>query len=295
MTKYLVEARLTFEVEAANINDALRSVSASIQDRNVVQDRNAANVEYLVRQRNESAAPATLALDDYQELDKPVYTVAEVASILRTSRSSVYEMVRRGIKCIRMGRRVLISRGAVRAILSDEVHFNDRAVRPQAPPPRTRARRDEESRPEAIVPVQRRRTRPRAPEPNTPVSLTELRGIADFGASATTTTGAAQDLLRPKRTEAANTAKGARKTLPTAFPRRRCLRKTLLTIRPVASGMVRWRKALRGCSQNGRSQATIPNANAKPRSKRRSVHLAAVREPMEPRHVSRSFKLRRDS
>jgi excisionase family DNA binding protein len=69
-----------------------------------------------------------LAPDDHQGLDKPVYTVAEVASILRTSRSSICEMVRRGIKCIRMGRRMIIPRTAVLAILSGDARLNDREV-----------------------------------------------------------------------------------------------------------------------------------------------------------------------
>lgn len=108
---------LTYEVEAARADDALRSVSAFIRDGNAV------DTQYLVRQRREPAERVALAPDDHDGLDKPVYTVAEVASMLRTSRSAVYDMVRRGIKCLRMGRRMLIPRSTFLAILSGEVRL----------------------------------------------------------------------------------------------------------------------------------------------------------------------------
>lgn len=139
MTKYLVEARLTYEVAAAAVDDALRLVSASVQDRNAV------DIEYRVLQRREQAPRVEPRPDDYQGLDKPAYTVAEVSSMLRTSRSAIYEMVRRGVKCIRMGRRMLLPRSTVLAILNGEARFDDPEVRPQPPPARIRVKRDGES------------------------------------------------------------------------------------------------------------------------------------------------------
>jgi predicted DNA-binding transcriptional regulator AlpA len=64
-------------------------------------------VEYLVRERQELAPSPESKSSDLHGLTKPVYTVNEVASILGTSRSSVYELARRGAGISRLGRRVL--------------------------------------------------------------------------------------------------------------------------------------------------------------------------------------------
>ena len=111
---YLVEVRLEFEVEASAVGEALRSVSAAVHSRNAI------NIEYLVRQGHEVASPATSFLENDHGLDRLAYTVAEVASILGNTRSSIYKLVRRGIKAIRMSRPVLIPRGSVAAILNDD-------------------------------------------------------------------------------------------------------------------------------------------------------------------------------
>ena len=169
MKHYSVEVRITYEVDAESAEDALRQVSSALVERDGIF------AEYLVRERHEAAASAAPQRDDYQGLDKPVYTVAEVASYLGSSRASVYEMVRRGIKCIRMGRRVLIPRGTILAILNGEVRLEDREV-PPPPPLRRPAQRVQES-PRAVVtpavPVRQHRAKTEKSEPKSPVSATE--------------------------------------------------------------------------------------------------------------------------
>jgi excisionase family DNA binding protein len=170
MKRFLVEARLTYEIEATTADDALRQVSTSIYDHNAV------NVEYVVRPRLEEKLPAPKVMDSHG-LDKPIYTVAEVASILGSSRGSVYELVRRGIKSIRMGRRVLVPRGTVASILNGEVGLNEPQAVPPPPPPRKPSVRSRQiQRPEVVPPVRPQRTEPQAKRKG-PVSVTEAAGI----------------------------------------------------------------------------------------------------------------------
>ena len=91
---YLVEARVTFEVQAENAAEAVRLVSTSDHDNEAI------SIEYLVRQQDQPIARSEAKPCDSYGLDKAVYTVPEAAAILRTSRSSVYEWVRRGITCV---------------------------------------------------------------------------------------------------------------------------------------------------------------------------------------------------
>ena len=167
MKRFLVEARLTYEVEASCPDEALRSVSTSVYDSNAV------NVEYNVRHGREVAPSPSPKRDDDHGLDKPVYTVAEVASMLGSSRSSVYELVRRGVKSIRMGRRVLIPRGSVAAILNGEAQLDEREAPPPPLPTRRRPQRVRESGRAEIIPPVRERPKREPPKPKPFVSVTE--------------------------------------------------------------------------------------------------------------------------
>jgi len=125
MKPYLVHARLTYEVQANTPDEALRLLSLNLYDDEAV------SVEYSVRKRQpEPVAPEAPMMPrepeppDLHGLTKPVYTVSEVASILGASRYSVYELVRRGIISFRLGRRVLIPRSTIVAMLNGEVHLN---------------------------------------------------------------------------------------------------------------------------------------------------------------------------
>jgi excisionase family DNA binding protein len=166
--KYQVEAHLTYELDAASADDALRSVSTSLRDPNAV------NVEYRVSQRLEVAAPSSPVHEDDFGLNKPVYTVAEVASIFGGSRGSIYELVRRGIKSVRIGRRVLIPRSTVAAILNGEVRLDERAMLPPAPLPQRRPQLLRESHRAGLVAVSvREPAKPEPPKPKTFVSVTD--------------------------------------------------------------------------------------------------------------------------
>jgi excisionase family DNA binding protein len=127
--RYLVEARVTFEVQAENAAEAVRLVSTSDHNDEAV------SVEYLVRQEDQRIALSEAKPPDSYGLDKAVYTVPEAAAIMRTSRSSVYEWVRRGITCIRVGRQVRIPRNTLIGILKGEITFKDRE--PEIIPPRS--------------------------------------------------------------------------------------------------------------------------------------------------------------
>jgi excisionase family DNA binding protein len=105
MKSYLVEARFAYEVQADTADEALRLVSLMILDHRAV------SVEYSVREKPASIVFKESQPNDLHGLSKPIYTVSETASLLGTSRHSVYELVRRGLGGIRMGRRVLIPRG----------------------------------------------------------------------------------------------------------------------------------------------------------------------------------------
>jgi excisionase family DNA binding protein len=107
------------------------------------QCRDATSVEYLVRQQQQLMQSELKPLDSYG-LEKAVYTVSEVASIMRTSRSSIYEWVRRGIVCIRIGRQVRIPRNSVIEMLNGNITMGDNEV-----PVMQRA-----------IPVERRQRRP---------------------------------------------------------------------------------------------------------------------------------------
>ena len=78
-----------------------------------------------VRERPEPIAPREAQPADLHGLTKPVYTVSEAASLLGTSRHSIYELVKRGLRCIRMGRRVLIPRSKIIAMLNGEVQRDE--------------------------------------------------------------------------------------------------------------------------------------------------------------------------
>jgi excisionase family DNA binding protein len=125
MKAYLVHARLTYEVRADTADEALRLVSIN------VRGEEADTVEYSVRERQpERVAPEEPMMrkepepSDLHGLTKPVYSVSEVASILGASRYSVYELVRRGIVCVRLGRKVFIPRSTIVAMLNGEVDLN---------------------------------------------------------------------------------------------------------------------------------------------------------------------------
>jgi excisionase family DNA binding protein len=69
-----------------------------------------------------------------------VKTLDEVAALLRLSRGSVYQAVRRKeIPTIRIGRRLLVPSDALEKMLSGES-----AVKPQTTPPRRRSVRTDE-------------------------------------------------------------------------------------------------------------------------------------------------------
>ena len=166
MSRYSVEIRTVYEVEADSADDALRRAS-------IARQGDGAQIEYFVRLQRKAEALASPLRDDDQGLDKPVYTVAEVALLLRSSRSSVYELVRRGVKHIRMGRRVLIPRGSVAAILNGEVQLNEREVAPPPPPPHRRPQRVREPERAEIIPPARERAKREPPKPKPFVSVTE--------------------------------------------------------------------------------------------------------------------------
>jgi excisionase family DNA binding protein len=151
MKRYLVEVRLNYDVRADTADEAVRLVSPAIQDDEMIV------VEYSVRERQEAALPAEPKSSDLHGLTKPVYTVNEVAAILGTSRSSVYELARRSAGISRLGRRVLIPRSAIVAFLNGEL-----PPKREAPPdpitPTRPARRNPVKRstlPEAVTPVRR--------------------------------------------------------------------------------------------------------------------------------------------
>lgn len=126
--RYLVEARVTFEVQANGAAEAVGLVSSSDHNGEAIR------VEYLVRQEPAKIAQTESKPLDSYGLDKAVYTVPEAAAIMRTSRSSVYEWVRRGIACIRVGRQVRIPRNTLIEILRGELNLKDRE--PEVPIPR---------------------------------------------------------------------------------------------------------------------------------------------------------------
>jgi excisionase family DNA binding protein len=133
MKPYLVEARLAYEVQADTAGEALRLVSQ------MILDHRTASVEYSVRERPEPIALKEPQPADLHGLTKPIYTVSETASLLGTSRHSVYELVRRGLGGIRLGRRVLIPRSTIIGILNGEAPL-DQQHSPAPMPPTTKRR-----------------------------------------------------------------------------------------------------------------------------------------------------------
>jgi len=134
MKPYLVEARLAYEVQADTADEALRLVSLMLLDHRAV------SIEYSVRERPASIAPKEPQVADLHGLTKSVYTVSETASLLRTSRHAAYELVRRGLGCVRLGRRVLIPRSKIIGILNGEVSLDQQHL-----PARFDRRRDDMS------------------------------------------------------------------------------------------------------------------------------------------------------
>jgi excisionase family DNA binding protein len=124
MKRFLVEVRLGYDVRANTADEALRLVSPRIQDDQTI------DIEYSVRERQEPVAPKEKA-PDLHGLTKPVYTMTEVASILGTSRSSVYELARRGTSSARLGRRVLIPGSTLVAFLNGELPLKEGPQRQQ--------------------------------------------------------------------------------------------------------------------------------------------------------------------
>jgi excisionase family DNA binding protein len=178
MKAYLVEARLGYELQAETADEALRLVSLMLPD-----DR-AVSIEYSVRERPEPIAPKEPQPADLHGLTKPVYTVSETASLLGTSRHSVYELVRRGLGCIRMGRRVLIPRSKIIGILNGEVLLEQQSS--PAPVRSTTRRHDlrpkKSTSPEVAIPVQRPRSKKEIKE-KAPVSVSEAARILHVSTS----------------------------------------------------------------------------------------------------------------
>jgi excisionase family DNA binding protein len=149
MKRYLVEVRLGYDVRADTADEALKLVSSAIQDDETIA------VEYSVRERHEAAPPIESKSPDLHGLTKPVYTVTEVASILGTSRSSVYELARRSSSSTRLGRRVLIPRNTLVAFLNGELPLKE-PVSPEPVSPSRPMRRNpvkKSTLPDAVTPV----------------------------------------------------------------------------------------------------------------------------------------------
>jgi len=169
MKRYLVEVRVGYDVRANTADEALRLVSPAIQDDQTI------DVEYSVRERREPAAPKESTVPDLHGLSKPVYTVTEVASILGTSRSSVYELARRGASSARLGRRVLIPRSTLIAFLNGELPLKEQASSAPVSPSRPiqRSNPPKKSRlPEVVSPVRHQPQKEEVKEKSS-VSITE--------------------------------------------------------------------------------------------------------------------------
>lgn len=168
MKRYLVEVRFSYDVRADTVDEALRLVSPEIQDDETIA------VEYSVRERHEPAPKTEPKAPELHGLTKPVYTVTEAASVLGTSRSSVYELARRSASNTRLGRRVLIPRNTLVAFLNGELPLKEPASRepvsPSRPMRRSPAKRS--TLPEAVTPVRRQPQKQDVKE-KTSVSITE--------------------------------------------------------------------------------------------------------------------------
>ena len=178
MKRYLVEVRLGYDVRADTADEALKLVSSGIQDDETIA------VEYSVRERHEAASPIESKSPDLHGLTKPVYTVTEVASILGTSRSSVYELARRSSSSTRLGRRVLIPRNTLVAFLNGELPLKE-PVSPEPVSPSRPMRRNpvkKSTLPEAVTPV-RRPPEKREVKEKSSVSITEAARILHISTS----------------------------------------------------------------------------------------------------------------
>ena len=206
MKRYLVEVRLGYDVRADSADEALKLVSSGIQDDETIA------VEYSVRERHEAAPPIESKSPDLHGLTKPVYTVTEVASILGTSRSSVYELARRSGSSTRLGRRVLIPRNTLVAFLNGELPLKEPV--PPEPVSRSRPMRrnpvKKSTLPEAVTPVRR-------PPEKREVKEKELgkrhgggEDPAHLNESGSRTNGPAEDLLHRILREAHDPKRGDR-------------------------------------------------------------------------------------
>jgi excisionase family DNA binding protein len=178
MKRYLVEVRLGYDVKADTADQALRLISPAIQDDETIA------VEYSVRERQEPAPPIESKSPELHGLTKPVYTVTEAASILGTSRSSVYELARRSASNTRLGRRVLIPRSTLVAFLNGELPLKEEAppdpVTASRPIRRNPVRRS--TLPEAVTPVRRQPQKQEVKE-KPAVSITEAARMLHISTS----------------------------------------------------------------------------------------------------------------
>lgn len=176
MKTYLVEARLTYEVRANTADEALRLVSP------FTQDARALGVYYSVGEKQETEPPKESNALDFHGLTKPVYAVPEVASLLGTSRGSIYELARRA--GIRLGRRVLIPRRAIAAFLNGDFPLPERAIEASVPTKRPLRHSNPTKRstsPEVVTVRQQRRQK--EVKDKVSVSITEAARILHISTS----------------------------------------------------------------------------------------------------------------
>lgn len=137
-----------------------------------------------MRERQEPAPPTDSKSSDLHGLTKPIYTVNEVASILGTSRSSVYELARRSAGISRLGRRVLIPRSALVAFLKGELPLKHEAspdpVTPSRPIRRNPVKKS--ALPEVVTPVRRQPQKQEVKEKSS-VSITEAARLLHVSTS----------------------------------------------------------------------------------------------------------------
>ena len=147
----------------------------------MILGRTALSVEYSLRERPEPIAPKeSQPPADLHGLSKLVYTVLETASLLGRNRRSVYEQVRCGLRCVRLGRKVLIPRSKIIAILSSEVQLDEQQHLP-VPTRAAAARRNgyrpkKSTLPEVAPTVQQPRPKKEIKEKD-PVSISEAAKI----------------------------------------------------------------------------------------------------------------------
>jgi excisionase family DNA binding protein len=226
-----VHARLTCEVQAHTAGEALRLVSLDVHDDEAV------SVEYSIWERPQESAAQERPMDpkepqpsDLHGLTKPVYTVSEVASILGASKYSVYDLVRRGLVCIRLGRKVLIPWSTIVALLNGEIRQNER----EAPAPfRSKMPRRGYRKPkgstvtEVVAPVRLRQPRQELKEKPS-LSVTEAARILHIS------TSRLRELLDQRKiyyrsiTVTARFRKRRLRTSSTACRQWRCWRRTSL-------------------------------------------------------------------